>query len=262
MTSDSAPNNAFVNDASMVSEQRLDTPPIPIATPTAVLTFRNNYNLDSGRHGGVLEISIDGGAFQDILTAGGSFVGGGYNDFIFAALANPIDMRDAWSGNSSGYITTTVNLPSAAAGKHIVLRFRFGSDNDTGVVGWHIDSINIQSQDRDSDFVIDSVDNCPDTANPGQDDADGDGKGDGCDNCSSEFNADQGDGDGDGKGDVCDDCPSAFNADQADSDGDGVGDVCEPAPPPGDACGTCAQGVLPAALLSLSLMMWGRRRRT
>jgi hypothetical protein len=81
-SSDSAPNNAFVGDMGDVnSDKRLESPPIPIASTSAVLTFRNNYNLVGlvgGGDAGVLEISIAGGAFQDILAAGGSFVGGGY----------------------------------------------------------------------------------------------------------------------------------------------------------------------------------------
>ena len=37
--------------------------------------------------------------------------------------------------------------------------------------------------DRDGDGVIDGIDNCPRTFNPGQEDQDGDGRGDWCDNC-------------------------------------------------------------------------------
>ncbi len=65
--------------------------------------------------------------------------------------------------------------------------------------------------DRDGDGVPDSVDNCPDKANP-----------------------DQHDEDGDGLGDVCDPCPPSST--NTDSDHDGVGDDCDPNPQtPGDA---------------------------
>jgi hypothetical protein len=59
--------------------------------------------------------------------------------------------------------------------------------------------------DSDADGVVDVLDNCPSTPNPGQQDIDGDAHGDVCDNCSS-----------------------VANPDQADSDNNGVGDVCEP----------------------------------
>ena len=109
---DSMPNAAFVDDPAEVSDKRLDSPSISIATATAQLTFRQNRNLESGFDGGVLEISIDGGAFQDILTAGGGFAGGGYDGTISSNFSNPLAGRQAWTGNSSGFVTTTVNLPA------------------------------------------------------------------------------------------------------------------------------------------------------
>ena len=60
----------------------------------------------------MLEISTDGGnTFQDILDAGGSFDAGGYNRTISTDRGSPIAGRQAWSGNSEGFITTVVNLP-------------------------------------------------------------------------------------------------------------------------------------------------------
>ena len=60
--------------------------------------------------------------------------------------------------------------------------------------------------DRDHDGILDSVDNCPDTANPSQVDEDRDGLGDACDPCPP-F-PDNHDSDGDGLGDACDPNPS------------------------------------------------------
>lgn len=61
--------------------------------------------------------------------------------------------------------------------------------------------------DTDGDFRQDSIDNCPDTANPDQSDVDADGFGDVCDNCPDACNTQQLDADEDGAGDVCDDTP-------------------------------------------------------
>src|SRR4029077_5383655 len=60
---------------------------------------------------------------------------------ISTGFSNPLAGRPAWSGNSAGFITTTVNLPAAAAGQNDVLRWRMGSDTSTGVDGWRIDSV-------------------------------------------------------------------------------------------------------------------------
>ncbi len=80
----------------------------------------------------MLEISsfyINNGAFTDItdLAVGGSFVTGGYNATIATGTGSPIAGRQAWSGNSGGFITTTVNLPLLVVDG--VLRWRMASDN-------------------------------------------------------------------------------------------------------------------------------------
>ena len=140
---DTGANDAFVDDPGQISDKRLESPPIAIASSAALLTFRNNYNLESTFDGGVLEISIGGGAFQDILVAGGSFVAGGYNATISSDFGSPIAGRLAWSGNSGGYITTTVTLPASANGQNAVLRWRMGSDNSVNATGWRIDTITL-----------------------------------------------------------------------------------------------------------------------
>ena len=142
-SADSLPNAALVNDPDAISDKRLDSPSISIGSDSAQLTFRQNLDLESGFDGGVLEISIGGGAFQDILNAGGSFVVGGYAHTISSSFQSPIASRRAWSGYSGGFVTTTVNLPSAAAGQNIVLRWRLGSDNSDSAAGWRIDTIRI-----------------------------------------------------------------------------------------------------------------------
>jgi hypothetical protein len=102
----------------------------------------------------VLEISINGGAFADILTGGGSFVTGGYNDTISPDFGSPLAGRMAWTGLSSGttaaptYITTIVNLPTAANGQNIRLRWHVGSDENnvaTGQAGAWIDTITLST---------------------------------------------------------------------------------------------------------------------
>ncbi|OYT71094.1 MAG: proprotein convertase P-domain protein, partial [Chloracidobacterium sp. CP2_5A] len=143
LTPDTSPNCAFVDNPSVVSDKRLDTPPINLTTSAAKLRFRNFYNLEATYDGGVLEISINGGPFQDILSAGGSFATGGYNGTISTGFSNPIGGRQAWTGNSGGYITTEVNLPGSGS-RTVVLRFRMGSDSLFGAPGWRIDTLTVQ----------------------------------------------------------------------------------------------------------------------
>jgi Putative Ig domain len=140
---DTAPNAAFVDDPGTISDKLLDTPPVAITSGTAQVTFRNYYDLESTFDGGVLEIAIVGGAFTDIITAGGSFVAGGYNATIDTQFGSPIAGRQAWSGNSGGYITTIVNLGPNVAGQTVILRFRMASDISAAAFGWLIDTITV-----------------------------------------------------------------------------------------------------------------------
>jgi uncharacterized repeat protein (TIGR01451 family) len=141
--SDTAPNCAFHNAPGCVTDSNLDSRPfaIPNVGGGNQLYFRHNYNLESGRDGGVLEISIAGGAFTDIITAGGSFGLGGYNGTISTGFLSPIGGRPAWTGNSNGYITTSINLPPAASGQNVVFRFRLATDCSGAGTGWRVDTI-------------------------------------------------------------------------------------------------------------------------
>ena len=133
---DTAPNAAFSSDPGGAGVNELDTPVFFIGSPVARLTFQQAYSLpvsvtnsSLGYDGGVFEISIGGGPFQDILAAGGSFASGGYNVTLSSDYGNPLAGRQAWSGNSTGLVATTVNLPAAAAGQNVQLRWLCGSGN-------------------------------------------------------------------------------------------------------------------------------------
>jgi hypothetical protein len=134
----------------VISDKLLDLPGLTVfETLSQKLTFRHNFNLEAsaedpnlGFDGGVLEISVDQGqTFHDILEAGGIFVTGGYNRTISTDRGSPIAGRQAWSGNSGGFITTTVLLPSVII--QGTLRWRMASDNSGSGEGWRVDSIDI-----------------------------------------------------------------------------------------------------------------------
>ncbi|MBZ5637377.1 MAG: thrombospondin type 3 repeat-containing protein [Acidobacteriia bacterium] len=139
--SDTAPNSAWAEDTAGVTDKTLDSPPIFIATATARLTFEQRCDLESDNDGAVLEIKIGAGTFQDVLAAGGSFVSGGYNGTISSSSGNPIGGRQAWTGTSTTFTSTVVDLPATAAGQTIVLRWRVGTDAGVGSTGFWIDTI-------------------------------------------------------------------------------------------------------------------------
>ena len=144
---DTLPNAAFIDDPAVISDKRLDSVHFPLAAASVQLTFRHNFNLEAsdvdpniGFDGAVLEISFDGGnTFQDVLAVGGSFISGGYNRTIATDRGSPIAGRQAWSGNSLGFITTVVNLPYIAPTGRI--RWRMASDNGGSGEGWRVDTV-------------------------------------------------------------------------------------------------------------------------
>ncbi len=149
---DSPPNAAYSTDATTNGLNELDSPAFTLPPGQAQLTFRNNYDLEvdssfptNAFDGGVLEIKIGAGAYTDVVTAGGSFVSGGYNSTINGGFGNPLAGRRAWSGNSGGFITTVVNLPSLVSTQTVQLRWRCGTDSGNGKSGWRIDTVAIGS---------------------------------------------------------------------------------------------------------------------
>ena len=96
----------------------------------------------------VVTKELPGTHWQDILTAGGSFSSGAYND-VLASGKNPLENRNAWSGDSGGFITTTVDMP-AAAGQTVQFRWILGHDQRIAGNGWFIDDVVV------TDFTCDS----------------------------------------------------------------------------------------------------------
>ncbi len=107
---------------------------------TTRLYFWQRYDTQSGVDGGVLEISVDGGAnWQDLRER---MVAGAY-DRQLSSSANPLNGRWAWSGNSAGWRAVEVDL-GAYAGSSAQIRFRWGSDaSPGGLEGWYVDDVRL-----------------------------------------------------------------------------------------------------------------------
>ena len=177
--SDSAPNAAFAAEPTSVGGGTdLTSPVVYVTSGTASVTFRHRFNTEQGWDGGALEISVAGGPFQDILTAGGSFTAGAYSTGVLGGgVNNPLAGHAAWHGDSGGYITTTVQLPAATSGKLVQLKWRFGADDNTAGSGanpgWFIDSISLSGAGFVSNFNCSTIGTT--TSNPAAD-FDGDSK--------------------------------------------------------------------------------------
>lgn len=144
----SAPNAAFTDDPSTPVDRSLTTP-VFIGGTNEQLSFRHNVDLDASPgsavtfDGVVLEISISGAPFQDIVAAGGSFASGGYDHVVFAAVDNPLSGRNAWGGSSGGYQNVVVNLPAAVVNSAVAIRWRMGTDAFVGGRGYFLDDVHL-----------------------------------------------------------------------------------------------------------------------
>ncbi|MDQ3713287.1 MAG: hypothetical protein M3388_13865, partial [Acidobacteriota bacterium] len=150
---DTPPNSVYTNDPSIIGSSEIVSLPIRIGGNLPKLIFRHAYNTEGGFDGGVLEIKIGEGNFQDILAAGSSFQTGAYREEpLSSEFGNPIGGRRAWTGLSAGsatnptFISTEINLPVVAYRQMVQFRWRHGSDRvfaAEGASGWWIDTIQV-----------------------------------------------------------------------------------------------------------------------
>ena len=102
------------------------------------LVFTHFYDTEATWDGGLVEISIDGGiTWIDLVD---DFISNGYNSTIF-------NSKPGFSGNSGGFITSTVDL-SAYNGNVVRVRFLMNCDQYVGGNGWYIDDVFIENLER------------------------------------------------------------------------------------------------------------------
>lgn len=94
--SDTAPNHAFVANLGNTADSALTSPSFLLTQTNGRLSFKHAYDSETDWDGGVLEISVNAGAFTDIVTSGGTFISGGYDSPLFSGSGNPLANRAAW----------------------------------------------------------------------------------------------------------------------------------------------------------------------
>jgi predicted outer membrane repeat protein len=144
----SPPNAAFADEASRTTDNSLESPAFDVPANGRV-TFRHFFNLELRNDGAAgdglaLEIEIIPGVFEDIIAAGGTFVSNGYNNVKSGCNVCPLDGRSVWSGSSHGYKTVVVDLPVAATGHSVKLRWRMGNNGGASPGGGYwLDDIHL-----------------------------------------------------------------------------------------------------------------------
>ncbi|MBX2940140.1 MAG: M36 family metallopeptidase [Ferruginibacter sp.] len=142
--SKSAPYSLFSQELATVSDQLLTTTQAFALPSTPLqLSFWHWYNMESGFDGGVVEISLNGGStWADIGPA--NFIQNGYNRTMNSTAAAPLASRLAFSGNSSNFIRSVVDLTPYANENNVKIRFRSCTDLSITAHGWYVDDIFIK----------------------------------------------------------------------------------------------------------------------
>ena len=148
LQSSSSPNAFFVDNEVISTDKRLELTN-GLVMPSGVssypkLSFQHRYNTEDSWDGGVVEISTNGGTTWTDL--GANMLTNPYNKVLGAGAGNNLANRSAYSGLIPSFINTTVNL-SSFGGQTALIRFRFGSDDNTAgtgtPTGWFVDDVNI-----------------------------------------------------------------------------------------------------------------------
>ncbi|MDX9866996.1 MAG: S8 family serine peptidase [Kiritimatiellia bacterium] len=139
-----SPGVATRSDTSLVSPSF----EIPLDQTALQVSFWHDFSF-TANDAGVLEFSLDDGAWYDV-TADGSgvvFSRNGYTGTVAGNGApnslNPLKGRSAWVGASGGFVPVTLSLTDTVryAGHRLRVRWRLGTDSSTASAGWYVDDV-------------------------------------------------------------------------------------------------------------------------
>jgi hypothetical protein len=144
----SATGNSFIADVAY------ETRPMTVGfAGEYTIGFWHLYNLENGYDGAVVEVSINGGDWVDVIDAGATFEGDGYSDTGLEETEAAIASRAMYSGVYAGW--ESINFGEALNGNQVQFRFRIATDSafvpdpvSGFAAGWYIDDItftNIQT---------------------------------------------------------------------------------------------------------------------
>lgn len=141
----SGKNHLWGEDINGSSDGRISLNKNIAITNNTFLRFDHAYGFESNSagstffDGGVVEYSTNSGSSWN--DAGSLFTHNGYNGTLDTGT-NPLGGRSAFVADSSGYLSSRLNL-SSLAGQNVRFRFRIGSDSNVGDYGWFVDNVRV-----------------------------------------------------------------------------------------------------------------------
>jgi hypothetical protein len=134
-------------DSGSSSDTHLQSPALDVsATQPFVMTFDYRHSFeksDANYDGGVIEISRNGGPWQDVS----AYASPGYGGTLFMGSGNPLAGRSALVGTNASWParnTLSLNFGTAFAGESVRVRFRIGTDAAVSNYGWELDNLSFQ----------------------------------------------------------------------------------------------------------------------
>lgn len=124
------------------SDNRLISPVFTVdGSGSATMQFDHTWSFENLFDGGVVEMSVNGGAWSDVGTTGAGTTNG-YNPtpVLVVGGTNPLNGRPAFTGTQAVSQHCTINR-AIAPGSTVRFRFRTGADDNTAGTGWRIDNI-------------------------------------------------------------------------------------------------------------------------
>jgi bacillolysin len=120
----------------------------PVVLPAnAHLWFNHAFQFERSSvtfyDGAVLEYSINGGTTW-VDAASLYTEGQNYGGVISSSYGNPLRSRNAFVGESHGYVSSRYSLASLA-GQSVQFRWRIGADSSIGALGWLVDDVSIHT---------------------------------------------------------------------------------------------------------------------
>lgn len=128
-----------------VSDRRLLSPAINLPASLSGLNLQFQHwrllegSTTSCSDGGILEVSLDGGAFSQVPAA--QLMTDPYTAPIASGSGNPLAGNPAWCG-SKAYTNSIVDL-SGYAGHSVRFRYRLGTNNSGTREGWYVDDVKV-----------------------------------------------------------------------------------------------------------------------
>jgi len=140
----------FGVDFGTVSDTALESPDLRVGTTAPFVIafdhrfgFEDNGGVEPFFDGGVIEISRNGGPWEDIS----AFTEPGYGGTLFDGSGNPLAGRRAFVSRNAAFPNfepLTLNLGMAVVGQAVRIRFRIATDEGFSDIGWQLDNLAFQ----------------------------------------------------------------------------------------------------------------------